>query len=413
MSEKFRYAPGKPGFGKKGIDGSAGSQGLSMYFTDYDPNTQILEINTAIANNYSLWSYSGSPILLPSGRNYVSGDIFIDSNGKIYEINAENNTFEYKFCELNTAGYFIPAEVSTDLYGYERYHNNNTARKYLIDSIYTSGSVTYYNIPTNIYNILPRNFARIEYSNINQNNYNPFTLFSSADPEAANNEKAIALVRSINDNTFRLGNLDDNGNIRDVNLTFDVSSLRHTKDSKSIFNINTAEGAILTNYEINANALFDNTFNMSPYSFKAGYSPTDVSIEWDLTNFTADSNIVADLYVFLETSTYGTISLVQDSSKYIPLIFHDVSTTGILHITDISSNTTYKYYMNFHKNGWERRSAVKTVTTAEIPNILVSPSELYLEMSAINNVGFCVSSNINWSAQIYGSEKTCIIKLIH
>jgi len=41
MSEKFKYAPGKPGYGTKGDKGSDGQQGLAMYFTDINPITIV------------------------------------------------------------------------------------------------------------------------------------------------------------------------------------------------------------------------------------------------------------------------------------------------------------------------------------------------------------------------------------
>ena len=101
MNEKFKYAPGRPGFGTKGNDGSVGSQGLAMYFTDFDPVSDTTLINSRIANDFALWS-ANPPVSLPGGRVYVTGDLFFDSEGKAYEINAETDTYEYKFASLNT-----------------------------------------------------------------------------------------------------------------------------------------------------------------------------------------------------------------------------------------------------------------------------------------------------------------------
>ena len=154
MSDKFRYAPGMPGFGTKGSDGSAGLQGLSMYFTDYNPDTQASSINIRIANNQVLWSTTSD--VLPSGRVYVTGDLFVDDQGRVYEINAETDTFQYKFANLNTSGYFISAETTTDTYTYNRYFNSNDSPKYIIDNVYAEGVIAYYDIPSEIYNIFPK-----------------------------------------------------------------------------------------------------------------------------------------------------------------------------------------------------------------------------------------------------------------
>ncbi|MBP6933235.1 MAG: hypothetical protein KBB87_07575, partial [Candidatus Methanofastidiosum sp.] len=178
MSEKFKYAPGRPGFGTKGNDGSVGSQGLAMYFTDFDPVSDTTLINSRIANDFALWS-ANPPVSLPGGRVYVTGDLFFDSEGKAYEINAETDTYEYKFASLNMGGFFVPLGISSDQ-NYARYFNSNTSPKYIIDNVYTmSGGINYSQVPSNIYGIEPKNFARIEYSNIRFGDYIPFTVYTS------------------------------------------------------------------------------------------------------------------------------------------------------------------------------------------------------------------------------------------
>ena len=401
MSDKFRYAPGMPGFGTKGSDGSAGLQGLSMYFTDFNPDTQASSINTRIANNQILWSTTSD--VLPSGRVYVTGDLFVDDQGRVYEINAETDTFQYKFANINTSGYFISAETTTDTYTYNRYFNSNDSPKYIIDNVYAEGFVAYYDIPSEIYNIFPKNFARIEYSNIEQGNYNPFTLYSSGETNPIDDHKAIALVRDVNSNTFRLGNLNSTGNLRNVNLTFDVSSLKRTKQDISKFNVNTPPGEILTNYEIDANSLFTGVFNTNPVSFMSTVGVDNITISWNLSRFTNDPDIKADLYFFKNSPVSGTISFTSDSSAYHPMIFHDVSTTGSINLTGLETTTAYKYYMNFYKNGWERRSVTKTATTGAIPNISIIPSSITCTSTA-QTVGFCVSSNVPWTAAFYGTN---------
>ena len=396
--EKFRYAPGKPGFGGKGSDGSVGIQGLSMYFTDYDPLTTKPLIDAAIQNNYTLWS--GSTTTLPDGRVYVTGDLFVDGLGKVYEIDVEAGTFRDTFGVLNISGYFTSAQVSSSD-GFNRYYNTNIYPKYIIDNVYTDGTpVAYYNIPTEIYNIMPIDFTRIEYSNVAQGNYNPFTVYSAAKIEDTDfNSEAIAIVREISSNTFRIGNIDSNGNVRNVNLMFDVKSLSQIKQAANVFSYDTPEGTILTNYEINANALFDGVFSSSPASFYATYSSTDVSIFWNLAHFTPDTDIKADLYVYRDISTNGqTFNLSIDTSQLWPYVFSDIDPVASLNLTGIAENTAFKYYINFSKNGWQRYSTVKSVTTQPTPYLVVDPS-LTRESSGGHYVAFCVSSNVEWSAR--------------
>jgi len=405
---KFKYAPGRPGFGSKGTDGSVGLQGLSMYFTDLNPIVDINIINTRIENNLDLWAGMGFP--LPSGRIYCSGDLFIDSTGKVYEINAEDNVFEFKFSNLNT-GYFISADVATSQLNYNRYYNLNTSPKYLIDNVFTDGAVAYYLTPDTIYDVNARDFARIEFSNIVQGDYNHFTLFTSGE----NDNTALAIVREIANNTFRIGNLSNTGALRNVNLSFDVSSLRQTKQPGiNEFGVNTPAGTILTNYEIQANALFNGVFFTNPTSFRSTFGVNDVSIYWRLSSFTLDQNVNMDLYFFKDVSSSSSFSMNTDASTLRPLVFHNCVSEGSIHISGLDTNMTYKYYMNFHKNGWERRSNIKTARTGILPYMILSPtsfnaaSEGYV---ADNSIGFCVSTNVAWNATIGTNPDSFITKV--
>jgi len=158
MNEKFKYAPGKPGYGTKGYRGEDGQQGLAMYFTSLNPNTQATIINNKIANNLTLWP-ADEP--LPDGRVYVTGDLFFDSDGLAYEINAETDTYQYKFASLNMGGFFVPLGKDTSN-GFERYFNSNSSPKLIIDNVYTlSGAIDYTAVPEDIYDVQPKNFTRI------------------------------------------------------------------------------------------------------------------------------------------------------------------------------------------------------------------------------------------------------------
>lgn len=365
--DKFQYAPGRPGFGSRGDDGSAGLTGLSLYFTDYDTVTESAAIQAAIINNNILCSstlYELNETPLPGGRTYNVGDIFIDVNGGVYEIvDPITGDYVYKFARLNTTGLFTSAEIETDTHRFKRYFNNNLDPKYLIDNVYASEEVNYYSVPSNIYDILTQNFTRIEFSNIVEGIYNPFTVYSSGE----NDNNAIAIVRDIYTNTFRIGNLDNNGNVRNVNLMFDVKSLMVNKEDKTThFTPSTPAGTIVTNYEINANPLFEGNFNSNPSSFSEMAGHNYAIIGWDKLDFADDSDVIADLYVYKDVSAQTTIN-VNNCFDYRPIVYSDCKSSGDITITGLTETTPYKYYMNLSKNGWSRRSTVKSFTTSATP----------------------------------------------
>lgn len=403
MSEKFKYAPGRPGYGTKGDKGEDGKQGLAMYFTDLNPTTQSSTINSRIENNQSLWSIGFGP--LPDGRIYVTGDLFFDSEGLAYEINAETNTFEYKFASLNMGGFFIPLGISSSD-GFQRYFNSNSSPKFIIDNVYTvSGAIDYTDVPENIYGIEPKDFARIEFTNIKPNgDYNPFTIFSSGEVIGSDDHKALAIVYDDTNNAFRLGNLDLNGNVRKTNLIFDVSLLQHKKENgKNTFNANTPSGSLLSNYEIAANTLFDPNFIGSPASFEGSFlTTTTCYVKWNLNDFVNDPNIVGDL-VFLERAQGTTFSF--DSSTLRPIIISNVPNDSSVVISGISSTKVYTYYMKLYKNGWSRNSDVQNLYLGSID---VFPKSYTLSASDAANVDFDVSANFTWNASIYQNPENFI-----
>jgi len=419
MSDKFKYAPGKPGFGSKGDRGEDGQQGLSMYFTDLDPVNNVTIINGKITNDQVLWSSSSS--ILPSGRVYETGDLFFDSDGKCYEINASTNTFTYKFAELTLAGFFSPLGVTTNN-DFERYFNNNTTPKYIIDNIYTdSGGIDYSLVPNTIYGINTYNFTRIEYCNVESTgDYNPFTVYSSGETPITDDHKALAIVRDYTTNTFRIGNLDNNGNIRNINLIFDVSLLRQTKESGNSFNTNTPEGTILTNYEINANSLFDNNFESNPSDFYAVYDSANLeaSLYWTLTSFTNDSDVKGTMFFFTTQTPFNGNSYTIDASIVQPLIFHDIDSSGEINISGLDNTKSYSYYMKLSKNGWSRNSDIQYIyggSFAIYPETWQSTdvSTGYGPFTGDDSIGFFVDSDITWTPAFYENPSTFMTNLAY
>jgi len=404
MSEKFKYAPGKPGYGTKGDRGEDGRQGLAMYFTSLNPNTQTTIINNKIANNLTLWP-ADEP--LPDGRVYVTGDLFFDSDGLAYEINAETDTYQYKFASLNMGGFFVPLGKDTSN-GFERYFNSNSSPKFIIDNVYTvSGAIDYTAVPENIYDVQPKNFARIEYTNIKSDaalKYNAFTVYTSGENAPQDNHKALAIVYNEVEKAFHIGNLDNTGLLRNTNLIFDVSLLRQKKElGKNTFTQDTCVGAILTNYEIKANSIFDPNFQSSPTSFYGTMGTTNCSINWNLSDFVnGATNVYGDLYFYENNYPYNgkTFSFINDVSLR-PLIFSNVSSTpgSYVTITGLSPAKTYAYYMKLYTDtGWTRNSEVQNLFKGAI---YVNPSSYVLSASdAAFDLGFDVDANFTWNASI-------------
>lgn len=406
MSEKFKYAPGKPGFGSKGDRGLDGDQGLSMYFTDFDPITQSILINSRIQNNQALWS-TNPPVSLPNGRVYVTGDLFFDSDGKAYEINAEENTFTYKFASLNMGGFFVPIGTYTDK-GYARYFNSNTGSKYIIDNVYTqSGAVDYTQAPSYIYNIVPANFTRIEYTNIKPvSTYNPFTTYTIGGTD----NQALAIVFDEASSTFRIGNLNNDGNVRNTNLTFDVSVLKVNKqEGINTFNPNTPEGTILTNYEIAANSLFDPNFNSNPESFEMIIGSTDCSITWDLSDFTNDTDVKADLYFYEQVISYDACIFRIDASIVRPLVFHNINNSSSIKINGLKPGKPYGAHIKFSKNGWTRTSDVQTILGGLL-SVYPAAGRSYTS-SIINDASFYVTSTVPWSVSFVSNPSSFMTNL--
>jgi len=368
--EKFKYAPGLPGYGTKGVDGSSGLTGLSMYFTNLNGiDDHILIKNNILANNI-LWTAVATP--LPNNRTYQTGDLFVDTLGKVYEIKIDNSypdRFIYTGAYLNTSSIFVSHDVNDE--GILRYSNQYIETHNIVDSVYSLNVTDYTQYPTTIYGIEPINFERIEYSDIapQLGEYNPFTLFTSG----TNDSNSIALVRDVNSNQFRLGNLNSDGSIRNVNLIFDVSELRVSKNSVGIDG-NIESGKVLTDYEIFAPNLMNKTFNKDAASFtwKIGAANTDVSIYWNLVDIagTTDmASIAADIYVYkdlpIAATKYTFPTLSFDTSI---MAFHDIASSGVLGIGGLTVGETYHTYIKVIQNGWER----ETTRMSLYPGITVS-----------------------------------------
>ena len=162
MPRKFIYGPGLPGYGTKGVDGSTGLLGLATYFSAYDGNSDTITIKSKIIANKELFSTDN---LLPGypERTYQTGDIFIDKNARIFQIDfSESNLYKDTGIYLNTSGFFTAGPIQGSPPGFERYSNRYETEKFLIDVVYANVDPgDYTQRPVNVYSNSPKYFAQV------------------------------------------------------------------------------------------------------------------------------------------------------------------------------------------------------------------------------------------------------------
>jgi len=246
---KFNYAPGLPGYGTQGVDGSDGLPAISFYFSEYDGETGQTSITTKITNNQFLFT-AAEP--LPAGRSYQYGDMFVDVNGKAYVIDPDAsvsaNLFFYSDSRLNTSTIFSVGPLSTDTPVYNRYSNAYASTdKFLVDTVYSNSAPANYALSpgtgtNSIYGVPAVNFARVNYADLSIGNYIPYEVFTdSVNPAAP--EKAIALTKRTDSNTWHLGNLDNGSAIRSgVDLALDFETISTPGEITSVGGISFGTG---------------------------------------------------------------------------------------------------------------------------------------------------------------------------
>jgi len=355
---KFQFSPGLIGYGVLGTDGFAGLFGQALYFTDRDPLTDSTSIKNAILKNEVLWSSAGPGTTLPGNRKYATNDTFIDFRGFVYKIDLSiyELYIQIENAVLNKSTFFNDTLINT--HGFKRWYNKtDSSTRFLIDNnMSLSKTLNYSAYPISIYGIPVKDFARIEHKDSSANLYDGFTLWSSG-KTTSEDHQSFGLVRNKTSNQFRIGNLNDI-NTRNTNIVFDVSLLTTKREAGNLFNKNTSTGAILTNYEIDTNSLFDPNFNISPASFSHEPNGTQLTLKWNLADFTSDTSIKGTL-VFEKLQVFGLNSTWNfDASTIRPLVFYDVPVLGSATISLLIIGAEYRYYMIIEKDGWERMSQI-------------------------------------------------------
>jgi hypothetical protein len=248
MPQKFQYAPGLPGYGTKGVDGSSGLQGIATYFSGYNGNSDSVTIKSKIIANKELFSgddyIPGYPI-----RVYQTGDVFIDKDARIFQIDFdEPNLYKDTGIFLNTSGFFETGPTQTAAPGFQRFSNAFTNEQFLIDSVYSLNAGDYTTKTEQIYDTSNGYFARVNYvgNDITPNFKDrifPFAVWIAND---GGDFSSIALMREYNNNIWHLGN--KNGGVqRDVSLVLDFNRVTVSGDLYADNIYGTIQGSIETN----------------------------------------------------------------------------------------------------------------------------------------------------------------------
>jgi hypothetical protein len=221
---KFEFAPGLPGYGTRGVDGSSGFPGISMYFSAYDGDDSI-SIKSKILDNKVLFPNIDEPLGLDGPiRTFQDGDQFVDRNGRIYLIDFSHTNLYYATGQnINTAGFFAKGSL-TGLPTYERWSNDYTITKSLVDIVYVATPISDYANPEDLYGIGAKDYAQIKHVNNPKSGYHPYTIWTNTNSPVAN-DMAIALVKEDGNNVWRWGNLDSVGAQRDVSLHLDFGDI--------------------------------------------------------------------------------------------------------------------------------------------------------------------------------------------
>ena len=229
---EFQYAPGMPGYGTRGIDGSVGLPGLAMYFSEFNGFSDIAAITNKIVNNKVLFTIPDETLPNYPNRLYVTGDLFIDKNTYVFEIDlSTSNLFVPKNISLNTSGAFvsqIPRVGAPTTF--ERFSNkfDSVSDRLLIDNIlaWTTPGAGGYAVRGDIYENATTDYGKINYvgDDVMTAIASDYYLYQTWTNGGITTDDHIALVREKTGSNWHLGNK-TSGIFRDVNLSLDFKQL--------------------------------------------------------------------------------------------------------------------------------------------------------------------------------------------
>jgi hypothetical protein len=349
MPRNFVYAPGLPGYGTRGVDGSAGLTGVSTYFSAYDGNTDSVTIKSKIIANNELFATSNKIPGYPS-RTYQTGDLFIDKNARIFQVDfADPNLYKDTGIFLNTSGFFSSGPIQESSPEFERYSNSYESQKYLVDIVYSDTVGDYTTYPTSIYNNKSLYFSQIKYIDQllapNFADYYPFQVWTIGDSDDKN---SIALARSQTENLWRFGNYDTSlgSGVRDVSLSLDFNDV-YIGGTNGAGTIHGSFVGSVTTFNLDLAGWLtvggDASFGSDVYIEGNTNIGSDVYIEGN-TNIENDAYIGGDASfgsdVYIEGTLYGGSPVKVGNDLYIA---GDVSIRDILYIQNGSGDLNDMY----------------------------------------------------------------------
>lgn len=390
MPRNFVYAPGMPGYGTKGADGSTGLKGVATYFSAYDGNSDSVTIKGKIIANKELFSTNNNLPGYPT-RTYQTGDIFIDKNARIFQIDFnENNLYKDTGIYLNTSGFFTEGPTQFSSPGFSRYSNLYETEKFLIDTVYANTAQDYTQYPTTIYNNSPKYYAGVKYvgSDITPDVSDGIYPFSVWTIGSVSSKDSIALMRENTNNAWHFGNLDNAGVVRDVSLSLDFKDIYMPGDLALNGDISIGGGlSTIGNINIGGNTKIvgDVSVNGTIYgTFLGTISTTSL----DLSGFISvgtDASIDRNLYVDGSSRVYGNMYGSKNLAITGKSTFtDDVSIKNQLWVT----NEVYCTYV-------QEDDTVVTASTSATPYNLQAPKSKYLKYYITANNHSATSTHIN------------------
>ena len=425
-----KYAPGLVTYGILGGEGSIGLPGKSFYYTSLnkDVEGEYSVIKSKIQNNEILSNNINQSL---GDRKYESGDLILDLNGNIYQLNLDPSLYDgellHTLGKINQNEYFYTSGIN--------YNQNNLNKSRIINNgnIYVDyintlsvdkkepiEYITGNNISVNSKSIQLIDFAHINYNDVSVNNGTlyPFELYTTGKNDNGN----LSLAYDKDANGFVYGS--------DSFVVFDANNVLLTNNN-IIFDTSKGYGNALTTNDIRSINLFNSQMNnLTTSNFnvtKVGDS-NSIAVTYNFTNLfkginnvadISNNNIIANLNIIKNNKQEGTsISLGADKLDNIVIrnIKTDSNNNVTITVNNLAADSEYYVYLSLIQNGWEVNLPGQNISTGEyvIPTITWNPVDSYtIPVSGIDgeeisatftaNIGKLEMDNLLLETQVNGS----------
>lgn len=423
-----KYAPGLVTYGVLGGEGSIGLPGKSFYYTSLnkDIEGEYSVIKSKIQNNEILSNNISQSL---GDRKYESGDLILDANGNIYQLNLDPSLYDgellHTLGKINQNEYFYTSGINYNQNNLNKTRIINNGNIY-VDYINTSSVdkkepieyITGNNISVNSKSLQLTDFAHINYNDvIVGGTIYPFELYTTGKNDNGN----LSLVYDKNANGFVYSS--------DSYVVFDANNVLLTNNN-IIFDISNGYGNALTTNDIRSINLFNSQMNeLTTSNFnvtKVGDS-NSITVTYNFTglfkniNNLADisnNNIIANLNIIKNNKQDGTsISLGADTLNNIVIrnIKTDSNDNVTITVNNLTEETEYYVYLSLIQNGWEVNLPGQNISTGAyvIPAITWNSESSYIipvegvngkEISATftANIGDLSTDNLLLETQVNG-----------